>query len=98
MKNVLSTDPKNWAALIIRLSVGIVVFPHGSQKLFGWFNGYGFQGTMGFLTGGAHLPWIIAFLVILIESIGSILLIFGFLSRIAALGMLINFLGILFTS
>src|SRR5437763_13174767 len=98
MKNLLSTNPDNWTALIIRLAVGIVIFPHGAQKLFGWFNGYGFQGTMGFLTGNAHLPWIVAFLVILIESIGSLFLIFGFLTRIAAFGMFVNFLGILVTS
>ena len=98
MKNLLSTNPDNWTALIIRLAVGIVIFPHGAQKLFGWFNGYGFQGTMGFLTGNAHLPWIVAFLVILIESIGSLFLIFGFLTRIATFGMFVNFLGILVTS
>jgi putative oxidoreductase len=97
MKNLFSTNPNNWASLIIRLSVGIVVFPHGAQKLFGWFGGPGFTGTMGFLTG-AHLPWIIALLVILIESIGSLLLIFGFLTRVAALGMLVNFIGIVYTS
>jgi putative oxidoreductase len=53
MKNLLTTNSNNWAALIARLALGIVVFPHGAQKLFGWFGGFGFQGTMGFLTGGA---------------------------------------------
>src|SRR5205085_12039148 len=98
MKNFFSTDPNNWAAFIIRLTLGIVLFPHGAQKLFGWFGGYGFSGTMGFLTGGAHLPWILALLVILIESIGSLLLVFGLLTRLAAFGMFVNFLGIIYTS
>ena len=74
MKKLLSTNPNNWTALIARLALGITIFPHGAQKLFGWFGGYGFNGTMGFLTGQAHLPWIIALLVILIEFFGSLLL------------------------
>lgn len=98
MKKLLVTDPQSWTALFARLALGIVVFPHGAQKLVGWFGGYGFNGTMGFLTGQAHLPWIIALLVILIESIGAIFLIFGFLTRLAALATLVNFLGVLFTA
>src|ERR1035437_8925244 len=98
MKKLLATNPNNWTALIARLGLGITVFPHGAQKLLGWFGGFGFNGSMGFLTGLAHLPWIISLLVILIESIGALLLIFGFATRIAALAILGNFLGVLFTS
>lgn len=97
MKKLLETNPTNTTALIARLAIGIVIFSHGAQKLFGWFGGYGFSGTMGFLTGGAHLPWLIALLVILIESIGSLLVIAGFLTRIAALGILLEFIGVVFT-
>jgi putative oxidoreductase len=98
MKKLLATNPNNWTALITRLALGITVFPHGAQKLFGWFGGYGFNGTMGFLTGQMHLPWIIGVLVILIESIGALFLIFGFATRIAAFAIIVNFLGVLFTS
>ena len=96
MKNILSTNSHNWYALIARLALGITVFAHGAQKLFGWFGGYGFTGTMGFLTGQMHLPSFVAVLVILIESIGALMLIFGVLTRIAALGIIGNFLGALF--
>ena len=92
--NILKTNSENWYALIARLAIAIVIFPHGAQKLFGWFNGFGFQGTMGFLTGMVKLPYAVAVLVILIESIGSLLLLVGFLSRIAALGILGLFIGI----
>ena len=92
--NILKTNSENWYALIARLAIAIVIFPHGAQKLFGWFNGFGFQGTMGFLTGMVKLPYAVAVLVILIESIGSLLLLAGFLSRIAALGILGLFIGI----
>lgn len=68
------------------------------KNLLGWFGGYGFNGTMGFLTGTAHLPWIVALLVILIEFFGALFLVSGFLTRVAALGIFVNFTGIVFTS
>ena len=95
--NILfATDKNNWAALIIRLTIGIVLFPHGAQKLFGWFGGYGFTGTMGYFTGMVHLPWIIGFLVIIIESIGCFALIAGFATRLFSLALLGEFIGIIF--
>lgn len=79
MKKLLTTDPNNWAAFLARIILGIVVFPHGAQKLFGWFGGYGFEGTMGYMTTQMRLPWIIGFLVIIIESICALGLMAGFL-------------------
>jgi putative oxidoreductase len=98
MKKLLSTNPGNTTALIARLALGITVFPHGAQKLLGWFGGYGFNGTMGFLTGGAGLPWIVALLVILIEFFGALFLVFGFATRLAALAIIGNFIGVVVTS
>src|SRR3954465_10692775 len=95
MKNLLSTNANNWSALIARLGLSLVVFPHGAQKLFGWFGGYGFQGTMGFLTGMGKLPYAVALLVILIESIASLMIFFGFATRIAALGIFGLFTGVM---
>ena len=97
MKRILSTNPGNITVLIARIALGVVVFPHGAQKLLGWFGGYGFSGTMGFLTSNG-LPWIIALLVILIEFFGALMLIFGFGTRIAAVGIIVNFLGVVITS
>lgn len=98
MKKILATNPDNITALIARIALGVVVFPHGAQKLLGWFGGYGFEGAMGFLTGSAGLPWIIALLVILIEVFGALFLITGFATRLAALGILVNFIGVVVTS
>ena len=97
MKKIFQTNESN-AATILRIVLGIILFPHGAQKLFGWFGGYGFNGTMGFLTGTAGLPWIIAFLVIAIEFFGAIALILGFGTRIVATGIIALFAGIVFTS
>src|SRR5438552_2069511 len=98
MKKIFITNPENTTALIARLALGIVLFAHGAQKLFGWFGGYGFSGTMGFLTGAVGLPYIIALLVILIEFFGALFLIAGFATRIAALGIIGNFIGVVLST
>ena len=96
MNKLLATNAENWTALIMRLALGITIFPHGAQKLFGWFGGYGFEGTMGYMTNQGGLPYPIAFLVILIESVGALMLIAGLLTRVAALGTLGLFSIIMF--
>lgn len=98
MKKIFATNSENNSALIARLALGITVFPHGAQKLLGWFGGYGFDGTMGFLTGAAGLPSVVALLVILIEFFGALFLISGFATRLAAIGVIGNFLGVVLTS
>ena len=97
MKKIFQTNESN-ASTIIRIVLGLILFPHGAQKMLGWFGGYGFNGTMGFLTDTAGLPWIIAFLVIAIEFFGSIALIVGFATRIVAVGIISLFTGIIATS
>jgi putative oxidoreductase len=72
---------------ILRWTLAVVLFPHGAQKLLGWFGGHGFQGTMGYLTDGIGLPWVIALLVIVIEFFGPLGLALGLLSRPAAFGI-----------
>jgi len=74
---------------IVRLMLGLVMFPHGAQKMLGWFGGHGFSGTMGFFTHQG-IPAPLAFLAIAAEFFGGLGLIVGFLSRIAAFGVLCN--------
>ncbi|MES2880931.1 MAG: DoxX family protein [Bacteroidota bacterium] len=97
MKSIITTN-SNTGIAIMRIFLGVVLFPHGAQKLLGWFGGYGFEGTMGFLTNSAGLPYAVALLVILIEFFGALMLIFGGGARVAALGVVALFTGILFTS
>jgi putative oxidoreductase len=77
-------------SLILRLMLGIVFFPHGMQKLLGWYGGYGFAGTMGFFTGKLDIPVVFAFLAIMAESLGSLGLISGLATRVAAFGVTVN--------
>ncbi len=97
MQQLLAT--KNSSAItLVRVVLGIVIFAHGAQKLLGWFGGYGYSGTMGFFTGTIGLPYIIAFLVIIIEFFGAIALITGTLSRVAALGISAVMVGAVVTT
>src|SRR2546425_378533 len=76
-------------ALILRLALGIVMFPHGAQKTLGLFGGYGFSGAMQFFTQSG-IPTGLAFLAIAAESLGSLGLIVGLLGRVAAFGITCN--------
>jgi putative oxidoreductase len=99
MKNLIhklvSTTP-SYALLVARLTLGLVMFSHGAQKVLGWFGGHGFNGTLGFFTGTLHVPALLASLVILGEFLGSLGLIVGAFSRIAALGIVAIMAGAIF--
>ncbi len=94
MNKFLKTE-NSWSALLIRVTLGVVVFAHGAQKSLGWFGGYGFDGTMGYFTQTVGLPWLLGFAVIILESIGSFALIAGFATRFVALAFTALGLGIL---
>jgi putative oxidoreductase len=98
MLQKISQTNNNKSATFLRVALGLVLFPHGAQKLLGWFGGFGFTGTMNYFTGTLHLPWIIALLVILIEFIGSLMLITGTATRVAALLIIVNFIGVILTA
>lgn len=89
LMKLLSTT-SDYTALIARLTLGIVMFPHGAQKVFGWFGGNGFSGTMDFFTQQMGIPTVFAFLAIMAESAGSLGLVTGLLARVAAFGILVN--------
>jgi putative oxidoreductase len=93
----LSTDA-NRALLVQRVALGLVMLPHGAQKLLGSFGGYGFSGTMGFFTGTMHIPAFAAFLVIVEEFFGAIGLVLGAGTRLAASGIVLIMLGAIFTT
>ena len=72
-------------ALILRVPVGIIFIAHGAQKLFGWFGGYGLDGTGEFFDSvGLHPGSLLALLAGLAEFFGGMALIFGLLVRPAA--------------
>ena len=70
----------SFGPLAARLFLGAVMFPHGAQKVLGWFGGHGFTGTMQFFTGTMHIPALFAFLAIAAEFAGALGLIVGLLT------------------
>jgi putative oxidoreductase len=86
---ILQTD-NDWVFLFLRIVAGIIIFPYGMQKLFEW----GVKKTLEQIKA-KKIPGLIAWLVIIGQSLGSIALITGFLGRIAAAGNFIIFTGAL---
>jgi putative oxidoreductase len=82
---------------LARVVLAIVMFPHGAQKLIGWFGGYGFAGTLGFLTKQIGMPTPLAAAVILIEFAAPILLLLGLGTRFASMGIGVIMLGAIAT-
>ena len=85
----------DFGLFIARVMLGIVILPHGLQKLLGLFGGAGFSGTVEFFVGSG-IPSTVAILIIIGESFGALGLILGFLSRVAALGITLIMLGAIF--
>ncbi|MCX6966658.1 MAG: DoxX family protein [Verrucomicrobia bacterium] len=81
----------SFGPLLMRLGLAVVLFPHGAQKVLGWWGGHGFSGTMGYFTGAMHIPAVLAFLAIATEFAAPIALFFGFFTRLAALAVSIHF-------
>ena len=78
---------------IIRIGVGAVLLPHGFQKLLGWFGGFGWGPTIGFFSHSLHIPAFLTVLVILGESLGSVAMLMGFMTRFVATGYILIMLG-----
>ncbi len=97
MSNKLMTAANDVSATIARVTLGIVIFPHGAQKMLGWFGGGGFGGTIDFFGATWGIPAFLTVLVILAEFFGSLALIVGLLSRAAAAGIALVMLGAVFT-
>lgn len=85
LNSLLHTD-SGVAGLILRLTLAVVMFPHGAQKAPGWYGGYGFRGTMKFFTDSG-IPAVFGLLAIAAEFLGSIGLAIGLLTRVAAFGI-----------
>ena len=94
--NALFATPRNASLTFARLVLASIFFAHGAQKALGWFGGAGFHGTMHMFTAWMHIPAVFAFLAIVAEFAGSLGLFVGFLTRIAAFGLVIVMLVAIF--
>jgi putative oxidoreductase len=94
MINKLFNTEDSISALVVRLTLGLVLLPHGMQKLLGLFGGHGFSATMDAMTG-MGLPAIIVFLIIMAESFGAVSLILGVGTRFSAISISVIMIGAL---
>jgi putative oxidoreductase len=84
IQRLIATDA-GWAALALRVPVGIIFVAHGAQKLFGWFGGYGLDGTGQWMASiGLNPGYLMALLAGGAEFFGGLALILGVLVRPAA--------------
>lgn len=83
--NKLLDTNAGWGALALRIPVGIIFVAHGAQKLFGWFGGYGLEGTGHWLDSiGLSPGYLMALLAGGTEFLGGLALIIGLLVRPAS--------------
>ena len=95
--HTLAATEATVAPLVARVSLGLLLFPHGAQHALGWFGGYGFAGTLGWMTGTLGFPAPAAALAIVVELLAPLALVLGIGSRLAALGVVGLMLGALST-
>ena len=96
IRTVLDTKP-DVAPMIARLVLGLVMLPHGLQHALGFFGGYGFRGTLGWMTDTLGFPRALAAVAIATELIAPLMLIFGIGGRVAAVGIAGIMIGALST-
>jgi len=91
MEMLFATSP-SWAITVIRVTLGVIFFAHGAQKVFGWFGGYGLKGTTGyFVSIGLPLP--VAYAACFLELLGGVGLLLGLFTRLAALAIIAMMVG-----
>lgn len=97
IKKVISSE-QQWSPLALRLPLGIIFAAHGAQKLFGWFGGYGLEGTGQWMASiGLEPGYLMALGAGSAEFFGGVFLILGLLTRPAALVLAFTMIVAIFT-
>ena len=91
LHRLLQTD-RDYAVLGLRLVFALTFFPHGAQKLLGWYGGFGIDGTLDYLAS-LGVPTLLGLLLIANEFFGMVALAAGLASRVTAFGTLVSLLG-----
>jgi putative oxidoreductase len=89
------STPDDFGVFIARIALSSVFIPHGLQKILGLFGGYGFSATLSYFTS-LGVPAVLAFLIIMAESLGSMALFVGLFGRFMAFGISMVMLGAIF--
>lgn len=92
IKLLIGTNTRNLSIglLLLRCTIGVIMFIIGSGKVLGWFGGFGLQTTIQYFTTKMGIPSFLAYLSCYTEFIGGFLLIIGLFTRPAAIAVTIN--------
>lgn len=97
LNSILATN-NSFSQLALRLPLGIIFAAHGAQKLFGWFGGYGLEGTGQWMASIGLEPGVLmAALSGSAEFFGGLALILGLLTRPAALVLAVTMVVAIFS-
>ena len=97
VKNIIGSN-EGFDTLALRLAAGAIFTAHGGQKLFGWFGGYGLEGTGAWMASiGLEPGYFLALMAGSAEFFGGLLLILGLLVRPAALVLALTMLVAIFS-
>lgn len=95
--NSIKVPDNNWSPLALRIPLGIIFAAHGAQKLFGWFGGYGLEGTGQWMASiGLEPGYLMALGAGSAEFFGGLFLIFGLLTRPTALVLAVTMIVAIF--
>jgi putative oxidoreductase len=83
----LIATPNDWGMFVVRVALAAVIFPHGAQKLLGWFGGPGLSNSIQFFSGTWGIHPVLTTLVVLAESLGAVALALGLVGRFQAFGI-----------
>jgi putative oxidoreductase len=92
---LFATQPR-FTLFLLRLVLGFLFFVHGLQLVFGWFGGFGLSSSVSAFTEKTGIPAFLAYLTVFSQFMGGLALIFGFLTRIAALGIAVDMIVAIF--
>jgi len=91
--NTLIAAGNHWSGLALRVPLGLIFAAHGAQKLFGWFGGYGLEGTGQWMASiGLEPGYLMALAAGSAEFFGGLLLLLGLLTRPTALVLAVTML------
>lgn len=97
LTKILATQ-NSFAPLILRVPVGLTLAAHGAQKLFGWFGGYGLEGTGQWMASiGLEPGLLMAALSGSAEFFGGLFLVLGLLTRPTAVVVAFTMLVAIFS-
>lgn len=94
----LAESKAGYETLALRFPIGVIFMAHGAQKLFGWFGGYGLEGTGQWMASIGLGPGVVmAFLAGSAEFFGGLFILLGLLTRPAAVALSFTMLVAIFS-